>query len=97
MTDATTLSDQTLKQNGFRDFDDGATESIQAIAYNNPGDRIAIAFADHRIRVYDQKTAGPWVLFDLWRGHDAEILDASRLTSRVRGTSAKFVISRFNG
>lgn len=64
-------------EHGFRDFDHGAADIILAIAYNSSGTRIASGSADHRIRVYDLKPSGDWILIDQWRGHDAEVLDAS--------------------
>ena len=62
---------------GFQNFDNTPADDILAIAYNNPGDRLAIASADHRLRVYSEIADRQWSLFDQWRGHDAEIVDAS--------------------
>ena len=64
-------------EHGFRNFDHGAADIILAIAYNSSGTRIAIGSADHRIRVYDLEQNDDWNLIDQWRGHDAEVLDAS--------------------
>ena len=62
---------------GFRNFDHGAADIILAVAFNSSGTRIAVGSADHRIRVYDVQQNNDWVLIDQWRGHDAEVLDAS--------------------
>lgn len=61
----------------FRSFDHGAADIILSIAYNSSGTRIVIGSADHRIRVYDIEQNNDWTLIDQWRGHDAEVLDAS--------------------
>lgn len=62
---------------GFRSFDHGAADIILAVAFNSSGTRIVVGSADHRIRVYDIEQNNDWVLIDQWRGHDAEVLDAS--------------------
>jgi WD40 repeat protein len=62
---------------GFRNLDHGAADIILAVAFNSSGTRIAIGSADHKIRVYDVEQGDDWVLIDQWRGHDAEVLDAS--------------------
>lgn len=64
-------------EHGFRNFDLGAADIILAMAYNSSGTRIAIGSADHRIRVYDLEQNDDWSSIDQWRGHDAEVLDAS--------------------
>lgn len=64
-------------EHGFKNFDHGAADIILAMAYNSSGTRLASGSADHRIRVYDLKQNDDWILIDQWRGHDAEILDAS--------------------
>ena len=66
-----------INQTGFQNFNNTTTDDILAIAYNNPGDMLAIASADHRLRVYAEIADRQWSLFDQWRGHDAEIIDAS--------------------
>lgn len=64
-------------EHGFKKFDHGATDVVLAVAYNSSGSRIALGSADHRIRVYDVQRDGAATLIDQWRGHDAEVLDAS--------------------
>jgi WD40 repeat protein len=64
-------------EHGFRNFDHGAADTVLAIAFNSSGTRIAVGSADHRIRVHDIQQHNDWVLIDQWRGHDAEVLDAS--------------------
>lgn len=62
---------------GFRSFDHGAADLVLAISFNSSGTRIATGSADQRIRVYDIEQNNDWVLIDQWRGHDAEVLEAS--------------------
>lgn len=64
-------------EHGFRNFDHGAADIILAIAYNSSGTRLAVGSADHKLRVYDLEQNNDWILIDQWRGHDAEVLDAS--------------------
>lgn len=68
---------------GFRSFDHGAADIILAIAFNSSGTRIVIGSADHRIRVYDIEQNNDWILIDQWRGHDAEVLDASHTSAII--------------
>ena len=68
-----------LRQQGFRKFEHGAVDIVLAAAFNATGTRLTLASADHRIRVYAIDTNGMWTVLDQWRGHDAEILDASSL------------------
>lgn len=62
---------------GFRNFDHGAADVVLAVAFNSSGTRIALGSADHRIRVYDIEEDQTSSLVDQWRGHDAEVMDAS--------------------
>ena len=48
-----------------------------AAAFNSSGTRIVLCSADHRIRVYNIHQSEEYFLIDQWRGHDAEVLDAS--------------------
>ena len=64
-------------EHGFRNFDHGAADIVLAVAFNSSGTRIALGSADHKIRVYDVEQDKTWTLVDQWRGHDAEVLDAS--------------------
>ena len=64
-------------EHGFRSFEHGAADIILTIAFNSSGTRIVVGSADHRIRVYDIEQNNDWILVDQWRGHDAEVLDAS--------------------
>ncbi len=61
----------------FRNFDHGAADVILAVAFNSSGTRIALGSADHKIRVFDIEQDENSTLVDQWRGHDAEVLDAS--------------------
>ena len=69
-------------ETGFQSFENTAIDDTLAIAYNHKGDRLAIASADHRLRVYMEAFDRQWTLYDQWRGHDAEIIDASSLEHR---------------
>lgn len=62
---------------GFRNFDHGATDVVLAAEFNNSGTHLAVCSADHKIRLFTADQRDNWTLLDQWRGHDAEILDAS--------------------
>ena len=64
-------------EHGFRNFEHGAADVILAVAFNSSGTRIALGSADHKIRVYDVEQDETSTLVDQWRGHDAEVMDAS--------------------
>lgn len=64
---------------GFRNFDHGAADIVLAAEFNPSGTRLAVCSADHKIRLFAVGHGDAWVLVDQWRGHDAEILDASPL------------------
>lgn len=63
--------------NGFKNFDHEAADVVLAVAFNSSGTRIALGAADHKIRVYDVEQDETSTLVDQWRGHDAEVMDAS--------------------
>lgn len=62
---------------GFTNVEHGATDLVLATAFNHSGTRIALCSADHRIRVFDLDAKNSWSMVDQWRGHDAEVFDAS--------------------
>lgn len=64
-------------EHGFRNFDHGAADVVLAVAFNSSGTRMALGSADHKIRVYDAEQDETSTLVDQWRGHDAEVTDAS--------------------
>lgn len=66
-------------KNGFQSFEHAAADIVLAASFNSSGTRIALCSADHKIRVYDLDGEDSWALTDVWRGHDAEILDARLL------------------
>lgn len=68
---------------GFTNVEHGASDVVLAAAFNQSGTRITLGSADHKIRVFDVDTKSNWNLIDQWRGHDAEVLDASFLLSIV--------------
>lgn len=76
-TDFDPLPQAELVEYGFKKFDHGAADIVLAVAFNSSGTRIALGSADHKIRVYDIEQDRSWNLVDQWRGHDAEVLDAS--------------------
>lgn len=65
--------------NGFQNFDHGATDTVLAAEFNSSGTHLAVCSADHKIRLFAAGPTDAWTLIDQWRGHDAEILDASCL------------------
>ena len=66
-----------LEGSGFRNFDNSAADVILAAEFNSSGSHLAVCAADHKIRVFAVGQGDAWNLIDQWRGHDAEILDAS--------------------
>ena len=64
-------------KNGFTSIDQTAADIILSAAFNPSGTRIALASADHKIRVYDAGRDNAWTSVDQWRGHDGEVLDVS--------------------
>lgn len=65
------------ENHGFTSIDQAAADVVLSAAFSPSGNRIALSSADHRIRVYDADPDNSWNLVDQWRGHDAEVLDAS--------------------
>ena len=63
-------------KNGFQSFEHAAADIVLAASFNSSGKRVALCSADHKIRIYDIDGEDSWILTDVWRGHDAEILDA---------------------
>jgi len=68
------------EKHGFTSIDQAAADVVLSATFSPSGNRIALASADHRIRVYDAGLDNSWNLVDQWRGHDAEVLDASLLS-----------------
>ena len=62
---------------GFTDLIQEAADIILSATFSPSGNRLALCSADHKIRVYDAGPNNAWNLVDQWRGHDAEVLDAS--------------------
>ena len=63
--------------NGFQSFEHAAEDIVLAASFNDAGTRIVLCSADHKIRVYNVEQGDEYALVDQWRGHDAEVLDAS--------------------
>ena len=76
-------------ESGFKNFNHGAADVVLAVAFSSCGTRLAVASADHKIRVYDLEHDQTWVQVDQWRGHEAEVLGASILVNY--SSLAKFV------
>ncbi|KAL9100297.1 MAG: hypothetical protein Q9163_004315 [Psora crenata] len=63
------------RQSVFQAFDNVAGDNVQALAYNSPGDRIAVASADHKLRAYNRQllaTIGNDNKFKIWREDSAQ-------------------------
>lgn len=69
----------TASKCGFQNFDHGATDVVLAAEFNPSGSHLVVCSADHKIRLFMAIQRDTWSLIDQWRGHDAEILDASLL------------------
>ena len=70
-------SDFDETNSGFQSFEHAAADIILAACFNPSGTRIVLCSADHKIRVYNIDQKDEYLLVDQWRGHDAEVLDAS--------------------
>lgn len=71
------LEDIGERNNGFQSFEHAAADIVLAAVFNHSGTRIILCSADHKIRVYNIDQNDEYFLVDQWRGHDAEVLDAS--------------------
>ena len=71
------LEDIDERKNGFQCFEHAAADIVLAAVFNHSGTRIILCSADHKIRVYNIDRYDEYILVDQWRGHDAEVLDAS--------------------
>lgn len=76
---SSSLAASRASKTGFRNFDHGAADVILAAEFNSSGTHLAVCSADHKIRLFAIGQEDAWILMDQWRGHDAEILDASSL------------------
>lgn len=64
---------------GFQSFENAATDVVLSMNFDCSGTRVVLCSADHKLRVYNVDETNEWTLIDQWRGHNAEILDASLL------------------
>lgn len=64
-------------EGGFQSFEHAAADIVLAASFNSSGTRVVLCSADHKLRVYKVDPFSAWNLMDQWRGHDAEVLDAS--------------------
>lgn len=70
---------------GFREVCHAGKEDVVALELNPQGTRVAVASADHKVRVYDIDDEAIWVIVEQWRAHDAAI-------SEVGATSTSFIL-----
>ena len=77
MGESNRLDDIEGSRNGFQSFEHAAADIVLAASFNSSGTRIILCSADHKIRVYNIDKDDAYFLVDQWRGHDAEVLDAS--------------------
>ena len=77
MSDNKSLNGVEGRRNGFQSFEHAAADIVLAASFNSSGTRIILCSADHKIRVYNIDQSDEYFLVDQWRGHDAEVLDAS--------------------
>ena len=83
---------------GFQSFEHAAEDMVLAASFNDAGTRIVLCSADHKIRVYNIGAIDEYTIVDQWRGHDAEVLDASIVLLLPRTRVAKEIaILRSNG
>lgn len=80
MNDNNKSNDIEGRKNGFQSFEHAAADIVLAASFNTSGTRIILCSADHKIRVYNIDQSDEYFLVDQWRGHDAEVLDASTAT-----------------
>lgn len=77
MGENNTSNDIEGRKYGFQSFEHAAHDIMLAACFNPSGTRIILCSADHKIRVYNIHENDEYSLVDQWRGHDAEVLDAS--------------------
>jgi nucleoporin SEH1 len=64
-----------MSAHGFIKLPPSSKEVVLAAHFNKYGTRLVTGSADHRLRVFDLQDSGDWQRTDVWRGHNAEILD----------------------
>ena len=89
MSDKNSLNDIEGRRNGFQSFEHAAADIVLAASFNSSGTRIILCSADHKIRVYNIDQSDEYFSVDQWRGHDAEVLDASIALLLPRKRAAK--------
>ena len=89
MNDKKSLNGFEGRRNGFQSFEHAAADIVLAASFNSSGTRIILCSADHKIRVYNIDQSDEFFLVDQWRGHDAEVLDASIAILPPREHAAK--------
>ncbi|KAH7120960.1 WD40-repeat-containing domain protein [Dendryphion nanum] len=61
-------------ERNFQTFSHGHQDLVLAVDFNYFGTRMVTASSDHRLKVWDKKDDS-WVGIDIWKAHDAEIVD----------------------
>ena len=89
MSEKNSLNDIEGRRNGFQSFEHAAADIVLAASFNSSGTRIILCSADHKIRVWNIDQSDEYFLVDQWRGHDAEVLDASIALLLPRKRAAK--------
>ena len=71
------LASPSAMAHGFQPLSHANDEVVLTAAFNKYGNRLVTGSADHRLRVFDEKD-GNWVLTEVWRGHNAEVLQVTK-------------------
>lgn len=58
-------------------------DMVEAVAFNEYGDRFASSSADGKIKVHNRHKDGAWHLCDTWGAHSSEILEVSSPPSLI--------------
>ena len=98
MGENSNFNDNEGRKSGFQSFEHAAADIVLAASFNSSGTRIILCSADHKIRVYNIDQNDAYFLIDQWRGHDAEVLDASTTLLLTWNRAAKRIeFGRSNG
>ena len=85
------MAEASRTKNGFQSFTSQRSSIPTILKYNNAGTQLALVLSDHRIRIYEQsEESQKWKFVDQWRGHDAEIFEASLTAILSPATIASF-------
>jgi hypothetical protein len=59
----------------FKPLTHGSKDIVLAAHYNVYGKRLVTGGADHRIRVFEKNQEDKWETFEVWKAHNAQVLD----------------------